>query len=119
MPDEKRTNLRANTEIQILFKELGAFSKVYMLNVSNGGLFIKTDDPLPLEKTVVLRLQLPGETEMMEIEGRVIWNNPKGVKNSFPRGMGIQFVKMEPENQETIEAFVKKHREEIEHHSIM
>ncbi len=119
MGEEKRQSPRANTKIEIMFKEFGAFIKVYMLNVSNGGLFIKTDNPLPLEAPVLLKLTLPGAPDAMEIEGRVVWNNPKGRKNSFPKGMGIQFIKMAPEHEEIIQGFVDKYRKEIEHHSLM
>lgn len=102
-----------------MFKEFGAFIKVYMLNVTNGGLFIKTDTPLPLDAPVILNLKLPGETDIMEIEGKVIWINPKGRKNSFPKGMGIQFIKMSDENKEKIESFVNKFQKEIQNHSLL
>jgi Tfp pilus assembly protein PilZ len=36
-------------------------------------------------------MRLPGETEPMEIQGCVVWSNPKGKNNAFPSGMGIKF----------------------------
>ena len=119
MEQNKRVGVRATTKIEILFKEYGAFVKVYMLNVSNGGLFVKTETPLPLDSPVILKLKLPGEEDMIEIEGRVIWINPKGRKNSFPKGMGIQFEKMSKESEKRIKQFVSKYQKEIQSHSIM
>jgi len=118
MEEEKREVPRSPVKIEIMFKEFGSFIRVYMLNVSNGGLFIKTENPLPLDSPVHLKMKLPGEANTMEVEGRVVWNNPKGRKNSFPKGMGIQFVKMLPEYAEKMQGFVEKYRKEIENHSI-
>lgn len=119
MVEERRANPRATTKIEITFKESGAFFKAYMLNVSRGGLFIKTDSPLVLETSVLLLLKLPSENETLEIDGRVVWVNPKSRKNSFPKGMGIQFVNMKPEDEEKIKNFVEEHLKEIENYSIM
>ena len=91
MVEENRTNQRIETNIDILYRESGAFIKSHTLNVSNGGLFLETENPLPIDSEVTLRMRLPGETEPMEIQGCVVWSNPKGKINDFPSGMGIQF----------------------------
>ena len=119
MDQEKRSGPRATTKIEIMFKEIGGFIKAYMLNVSNGGLFVKADDPLPLDSPVNLKLTLPGESEEMQIQGRVVWNNPKGRKDSFPKGMGIQFVEIKPEHAEKINEFVKRYHKEIKDRSFL
>jgi len=91
MGEDNRTNRRVETSIDILFRESGAFIKSHTLNVSNGGLFLETENPLPIDSVVTLRMRLPGETEPMEIQGCVVWSNPKGKNNAFPSGMGRQF----------------------------
>ncbi len=119
MADEQRSGQRAPTKIEVMFREYGAFVKVYMLNVSNGGIFVKTEDPFPLDYPVSLRLILPSETTPLDIEGRVVWINPKGRKNSFPKGMGIQFVKMGDAARSKLDEFVKKYYKEIQNYSIL
>lgn len=101
-----------------MFKEKGSFLRSYMLNVSKGGLFIKTANPLPLESKVMLQVIMPGDTEKIIIEGIVVWANPANAKNSFPSGMGIKFNKMDLEQREKIEKFVEEHRKDIKSHSI-
>jgi type IV pilus assembly protein PilZ len=91
MVEENRTNQRVETNIDILYRESGAFIKSHTLNVSNGGLFLETEDPLPIDSEVTLRMRLPGETEPMEMQGCVVWSNPKGKNDAIPIGMGIQF----------------------------
>jgi len=119
MGEEKRVTPRFSTTIEITFKEPRSFCRAYLLNISNGGLFIKTEDPLSLESMVNIKLRLPEDKEEMEIKGRVVWTNPKGRKNSFPKGMGVQFFKTSPENLEKIEDFINKHLEEIKNNSII
>jgi len=111
--EEQRTSPRCETKIDILFKESGAFIRSYMLNVSNGGLFLKTDKPLPIDTTVTLLIRLPGQAEPMEIQGCVVWTNPRGKNTAFPCGMGIQFTKMTPEQKKIIDDFVAQHQDKI------
>lgn len=117
--EQKRANPRAVAKIEIEFKTAMDFAKSYMLNVSNGGLFIKTDEPFSLDSIVVLKFVIPGSTEPIEAEGKVIWCNPKGGRSYFPRGMGIKFVKIKTDDAEKIMKFVKEHYNEIESHSFL
>ncbi|MCX8042537.1 MAG: TIGR02266 family protein [Desulfobacterota bacterium] len=110
---EHRKSPRCETKIDILFKESGAFIRSYMLNVSNGGLFLKTDKPLPIDTTVTLLIRLPGQSEPMELQGCVVWTNPRGKNTTFPCGMGIQFTNITPEQKKIIDDFVAQHREHI------
>ncbi len=103
MGENNRTNQRVEKSIEILFGESGAFIKSHTLNVSNGGLFLKTENPLPIDSIVTLRMRLPGETEPLEIQGCVVWSNPKSKNNDFPSGMGIQFIKMNSEHKINID----------------
>ena len=116
---DKRTSPRASTNIEIMFKETGSFIRSYMLNVSNGGLFIKTDNPLPLESEVKLKVILPDDTEIMEIQGQVVWVNPPTARNSFPVGMGIQFMDLMPEHKMKIEEFVQKYHKAIKDNAFL
>lgn len=111
MIENERESTRIATNIEIKFREKGSFVRSYMLNVNNGGLFLKTDKPLAIDAEVTMLIQLPDDQETMTIEGRVVWTNPKS--KFFPAGMGIQFIKLLPEHQEKIKIYVDAHRQEI------
>lgn len=114
-----RTDERASVHMEVAYKESGSFIKSYILNVNDGGLFIKTETPLPLDSKVTLSLTLPGDTEIMEMEGVVVWTNPRGGKNSFPKGMGVKFLNLKSEHAKKINSLVKEHKKEIENFSII
>jgi type IV pilus assembly protein PilZ len=91
MTENNRASQRVETNIDILFRESGAYIKSHTLNVSNGGLFVETENPLPIDSVVTLSMRIPGETEPTEIQGCVVWSNPKSKNNAFPSVMGTQF----------------------------
>ncbi len=115
-----KTDAAAPVRIEIMFKEFGSFIKVYMSNIVNGGLFIRTENPLPIDAPVLLRMRLPEEQEAIEVSGRVVWSFVRGSKKAFlPKGMGIQFVDMAPQHADKIKRIVQQFKSEIERSSIM
>ena len=120
MAENKTGDMGEPVRIEILFKEYGSFIRVYMPNIVNGGLFVRTDNPLPLDAPVLLCMRLPEETEYIEIDGRVVWSFIKGSKKALlPKGMGIQFVNMPAEYARKIKKITDRFRSEIERSSIM
>lgn len=120
MATDKAATGAGPVRIEIMFKEFSSFIKVYMPNIVNGGLFIRTDNPLPIDSAVLLRMRLPEETESMEVNGRVVWSFIKGSKKALlPRGMGVQFVNMLPEHADKIKNIVQRFKAEISRSSIM
>jgi len=116
---EKREHSRAVVKIEIEFKKDIDFVTSYMLNISNGGLFLKTDNAYPLDTIVFLRFTMPGDTQPIKTEGKVVWCNTTKRKGYFPRGMGIKFLKLEPNDAEKINKFVDEHLAQIQHHTIL
>ena len=117
MGENERESPRIATNIEIKFREKGSFVRSYMLNVNNGGLFLKTEKPLSIDAEVTMRIQLPDDPETMTVEGRVVWTNKKS--KVFPLGMGIQFTQITPEHKDKIKAFVDANLKEIKSLSIM
>ena len=115
--EDKRTSPRVAPNIEIVFRESGSFIKSYMLNVSGGGIFIRTDRPLPLDSALAIKMQLPGDSEKMPVQGKVVWSN--GHSKAFPAGMGIQFTEVAPGHKEKIDAFVQAHLQDIRKKSIL
>ena len=72
------------------------------LNLSPGGVAIRTTSPLDSGSQVKVRFRLPGSKQDIDAEGRVAWSDRR-------LGMGVQFDKVEPPNQSLIDNFVDAH----------
>ena len=81
----------------------------FSVDLSTGGLYVKTDFPLPLDETLTLRFTLPDHKGMVTCKARVAWVNPKKNprKPDLPPGMGIQFVELSLEEMKSIKRFLE------------
>lgn len=64
----------------------------YMPFIAGGGLFVPTTDPYKLGDEVLLDLTLPGKTDSIRVEGKVVWITPKNALHHVLPGIGIQFI---------------------------
>jgi uncharacterized protein (TIGR02266 family) len=83
------------------------FVSSYVCNISQGGLFIRSETPLPLNAEVALVLYLPGTDQCIRATGRVMWNfdMQKGTTRVVP-GSGIRFVDMSASDRTTLESYL-------------
>jgi len=104
--NDLREKARISTKLKLQLRDSGHGMDAYVMNMSTGGAFIKTNQLLPVDAEFAFSLQLPGDPEIMYIDGRVVWT--KFVCNSSPAGMGIQFINILPDHQKKISAFVEQ-----------
>lgn len=72
------------------------------MDLSGGGMAIRTNHP-PVRGTVVkVKFALPGSRRELEIEGVVTWSVGKA-------GVGLQFTKVKAADQNAINSFVEQH----------
>ena len=76
-------------------------------NISKGGLFLRSDRPLPVSEEVSLVLHLPGAERGVFATGRVIWNHDseKESAHAVP-GSGIRFVGMTASDRAALESYL-------------
>ena len=99
---------RAPVEVQV---DYGTVVSGRSVNLSRSGVCIRTAHPLPVNQKLTLRFHLPSIPEPFQVQGQVIWSNPKPGK-SYPQGMGVKFVDLPGERAEQIGAFVAQVRRE-------
>jgi uncharacterized protein (TIGR02266 family) len=104
---DKRTDPRAPVEVEVHYRSAQEFLSAYSLNVGGGGIYIKTKEPLPLNHEVRLRFTLPSIARVFNLQGLVVWTNPHPTRSSFPSGMGIKFMNLDPEGKKLIAGFVR------------
>jgi uncharacterized protein (TIGR02266 family) len=72
------------------------------LNLSHGGIAIRTTSPSPRDTEVNLRFRLPGSKKEFDIDAVVCWSDSKA-------GMGLRFTRADPADQAAIDGFVDAH----------
>ena len=104
----KRTEPRIQKTLSLAYKDRGAFIKAYTANISNKGLFIKTEKPLKRGEEFSLRLQLPGLPDTLMIKCEVVWVRSAGGpgKDASP-GMGIKFIEMSDTDRQRIAQYIQ------------
>ncbi|MFN7133958.1 MAG: PilZ domain-containing protein, partial [Myxococcales bacterium] len=78
-------------------------------NISVGGLFVRTDTPLPVGHPLLLELVLPGSTSPVKLSGRVVTvSKPAGAREApRPVGMGIRFDPLPDATYRQLEQLVR------------
>lgn len=80
-------------------------------DLSNSGLFVETQEMLPLGMRVGIAFRLPGTAETMRIVGRVSRQLPPGQTGDSPSpGLGIEFERYSIEDRRRLEAFIHQMR---------
>ena len=73
----------------------------FSVDLSTGGLYLKTKMPLGIDDDLTLTFSLPGQDEKaVSCGARVAWVNQEEnpLKPELPSGVGVQFVDLAPED---------------------
>jgi len=98
----RRGSPRVTLGIPIAYRFGNTIAAALTLTLSSGGVAIRTTTPLQTDAKVRLRLRLPGGTADMDIDARVAWTDRRV-------GMGLQFERVSPADQQAINDFVDTH----------
>ena len=104
---------RLSHELLVAYRTVDGFITDWATNISRGGIFINTRNPLAVGTTVRLIVSLPDTAFPFELHGKVMrvneFDNPS---NQVP-GMGIEFVDVDEDKRARIERFVERLRTEL------
>src|ERR1700674_1715471 len=98
----RRDSPRVVLGIPTAYRYGNAIAAALTLNLSRGGIAIRTTSPLENGAKVRLRFRLPGSKRDIDAEGRVAWSDRR-------QGMGLQFEKVDAPDQHDIDEFVDAH----------
>src|SRR5580704_16536085 len=106
MAEPTETPPRGPTNLRIKFRSASVdqFIERYAVDVSRGGIFIRTREPLAVGTRLKLEFQLQDATPLLAGEGTVVWiREPDPMRGNATPGMGVRFDKLTPESQPTLE----------------
>jgi len=98
----RRSSPRVVLGIPIAYRFGNTIAAALTLNLSKGGLAIRTMSPLQAGAKVRVRFRLPGSRRDIEAECRIAWSDRRV-------GMGLQAEKVESVDQASIDEFVDQH----------
>jgi type IV pilus assembly protein PilZ len=100
---------RAPIELTVRYRRMNTFFADYLKNISRGGTFVATDEPLPPDTELDFLLGVPALDEPLALRARVIWTtSPEAATSAQPAGMGIRFRYGDPARQAHTEAVVER-----------
>jgi len=98
----RRGSPRAILGIPVQYRFGNTIAAALTLNLSHGGVAIRTTSPLDAGVKIRVRFRMPATKRDVDAEGRVVWSDRRV-------GMGIQFESLDPADQTVIDNFVNAH----------
>jgi uncharacterized protein (TIGR02266 family) len=98
----RRGSPRVLLGIPVSYRFGNTIAAALTLNLSKGGIAIRTMNPLAAGTAARLRFRLPGSKRETEAASRVTWSDRR-------IGMGLQFEQLAAEDQAAIDAFIDQH----------
>ena len=98
----RRSSPRVVLGIPIQYRFGNTIAAALTLNLSHGGIAIRTTSPLEAGTKIKIRFRMPGSKRDIDAKGHVAWSDRRV-------GMGIQFESVEPSHQAVIDGFVDAH----------
>lgn len=103
----RRAEPRVEKSLSLVYKDREAFFRAYTGNVSSGGLYIKTENPLSAGDQIFLKLQLPGVSEALHIKCEVVWaRSQEESRSDKPPGMGVKFIQISKKDHQLLRQYL-------------
>lgn len=104
---DRRQHQRVLTKILIKYSNADQFFTDYIQNISRGGIFVPTHNPLPEGTRLSITFSLPCCDPSITAEGVVIRSIRSAPGDDVgPSGMAIQFAALDEETQKLIDTYV-------------
>jgi uncharacterized protein (TIGR02266 family) len=98
----RRTSPRVALGVAVAYRVGNTITTALSLNVSRGGIAIRTTNPLEVGMTLKVRFRTPKADHDVDAEARVAWSDRRV-------GMGLQFTRIDAADQAGLDAFVSTH----------
>ena len=102
--DRRRAD-RARVTVRIDYATVDEMFSEFTRDINEGGLFIETDKPHQPGTEVSMQFHLPGSAEILHTVGRVV--RASNGDPDAPRGMGIEFDELTPDDRVKIDRIVR------------
>jgi uncharacterized protein (TIGR02266 family) len=87
---DRRVGSRAPFKLDVNYRHGETYLFSSTRDVSELGIFLVTDNPLPVATKLQLEFRMPDDGEKIVVDGEVVWIDPVG--RGHEQGMGIRFI---------------------------
>ena len=106
-PSKEREHERYEVEIRVDWVSGRMFVSDHVTNIGKGGLFIRSEKPLPAQGEVAMVLWLPGKSPV-HATGRVVWSqDPSRTAGQPLGGAGLSFIDMHPADRALLHDYLR------------
>lgn len=106
-PESRRIPLE--TKVVLKFNHFGGFFIEYSANLSQTGVFIRTDAPRPAGSVFIFEIWLGDEFKLVHGIGEVVWTRERAEGDAHPAGMGVRYLKLGGDSREIIGRVIEEH----------
>jgi len=92
---------RAGLEVPVSVTCKGRPAAAHLVNLSQGGMQIHTDDPVEVTKSLQVSFELPGARSGLKAGAELVWQDRRG-------NVGVRFVKIAPRQQRTLQLWLAR-----------
>jgi uncharacterized protein (TIGR02266 family) len=98
----RRSSPRVVATISVSYRVANTIAAAVSLNISRGGLAVRTTSPLEPGIPLKVRFRVPGGKKDVEAEARVAWSDRR-------LGMGLELTRVDAADQQMLDDFVQSH----------
>jgi uncharacterized protein (TIGR02266 family) len=98
----RRSSPRVGLATPVAYRVGNNIAAALTINISQGGVAIRTSSPLEIGTDIKLRFRLPSARRDVDASARVCWSDRRV-------GMGLEFTTIEPADRSAIGEFVEAH----------
>jgi uncharacterized protein (TIGR02266 family) len=107
---DRRDGGRLNFDVQIGVATSHRLFVGLTSNISAGGLFIATEEPLKKGDTLDVRFQIPGTDHVFQKKATVCWTRPiEGANENSRAGAGVKLDSLSDDEAKLLNAFLQTH----------
>jgi uncharacterized protein (TIGR02266 family) len=104
-----RREARIKKKLSLNFKNRRSFISAYTHDISSGGLFIRTKNPLDIGEQFFIELRLPGLEGVLKAKCEVVWaRRETGASGEKPAGMGVKFCEITEKNLQVLRNYIRQ-----------
>ena len=102
-------------QVELSFADFGTFKAEYAENISLGGMFLATEQPVSVNSTISFRLTIRDIEKQISGKALVVWSKEvmEPESDKILCGIGLKFIELDGQSSEFIREFVEKHTPEI------